>query len=245
MMRRLPTLCPRGDWNYFQRIAASRLRLETSPLQFALDDIVSYLKREHGERRPTDDRGSRQDPKRRHLNLQRRIRGKPQTNMNMKWSWDKGIAVRLLLLRYFAASRLSEACKSSTTSAKLRKNVERPAHPAGIAFMAYRRKNKATLLTAWFIHQDWIKKPPSGGFLFWPHQVGNFGYWPFASFRGRAAISSILERSGHRLAGKIDRSVANDPGCVKTKKIETRREWHSSVRFLSRMCFRIGCLKQS
>jgi hypothetical protein len=86
MMRRLPTLCPRGDWNYFQRIAASRLRLDTSPLQFALDDIVSYLKREHGERRPTDDRGSRQDQKRRHLNLQRRIRGKPQTNMNMKWS---------------------------------------------------------------------------------------------------------------------------------------------------------------
>jgi hypothetical protein len=76
MMRRLPTLCPRGDWNYFQRIAASRLRLETSPLQFALDDIVSYFKREHGERRPTDDRGSRQDQKRRHPNLQRRIRGK-------------------------------------------------------------------------------------------------------------------------------------------------------------------------
>ena len=37
--------------------------------RFALDDIESYLKREHGERRPTDDRGSRQDQKRRHLNL--------------------------------------------------------------------------------------------------------------------------------------------------------------------------------
>jgi hypothetical protein len=58
------------------RLAASRLRLDTSPLQFTLDDIVSYLKREHGERRPTDDRSSRQDQKRRHLNLQRRIRGK-------------------------------------------------------------------------------------------------------------------------------------------------------------------------
>jgi hypothetical protein len=38
---------------------ASRSRLKTSALQFALDDIVSYLKRDHGKRRPTDDRGSR------------------------------------------------------------------------------------------------------------------------------------------------------------------------------------------
>jgi hypothetical protein len=35
----------------------------TAPLQFALDGIENYLKREHGERRPTDDRGSRQDQK--------------------------------------------------------------------------------------------------------------------------------------------------------------------------------------
>jgi hypothetical protein len=35
--------------------------------------------------------------------------------------------------------------------------------------------------------------------------VVHVAFWPFASFRGRAAISSILERSGHRLAGKIDR----------------------------------------
>jgi hypothetical protein len=49
--------------------SASHARLDTAPLQFALDDIESYLKREHGERRPTDDRGSRQDQKRRHPNL--------------------------------------------------------------------------------------------------------------------------------------------------------------------------------
>ena len=30
-------------------------------------------------------------------------------------------------------------------------------------------------------------------------------YWPLASFRGRAAIGSLLERSGHQLAGKIRR----------------------------------------
>jgi len=59
------SLCVKGHDNRL----ASRSRLDTSPLQFALDDIESYLKREHGERRPTDDRGSRQDQKRRHLNL--------------------------------------------------------------------------------------------------------------------------------------------------------------------------------
>jgi hypothetical protein len=36
---------------------ASRSRLDTSPLEFVLDDIESYLKREHGKRRPTDDCG--------------------------------------------------------------------------------------------------------------------------------------------------------------------------------------------
>jgi len=59
------SLCVKGHDNRL----ASRSGLDTSPLQFALDDIESYLKREHGERRPTDDRGSRQDQKRRHLNL--------------------------------------------------------------------------------------------------------------------------------------------------------------------------------
>jgi hypothetical protein len=70
MMRRLPMLRPRAGMELLptDRLA-SRSRLDTSPLQFALDDIESYLKREHGERRPTDDRGSRQDQKRRHLNL--------------------------------------------------------------------------------------------------------------------------------------------------------------------------------
>ena len=84
-MRRLPMLRPRAGMELLptDRLA-SRSRLDTSPLQFALDDIESHLKREHGERRPTDDRGSRQDQKRRHLNLQRRICGKPPTNM--KWS---------------------------------------------------------------------------------------------------------------------------------------------------------------
>jgi hypothetical protein len=106
---------------------ASPSRLDTSPLQFALNDIESYLKREHGERSPTDDRSSRQDQKRRHLNLQRRIRGKSQTNM--KWSRDEGIAVRVLLLRYFAASRLSEACKSSTASANYAKMRGAPRTP--------------------------------------------------------------------------------------------------------------------
>ena len=59
------SLCVKGHDNRL----ASRSGLDTSRLQFALDDIESYLKREHGERRPTDDRGSRQDQKRRHLNL--------------------------------------------------------------------------------------------------------------------------------------------------------------------------------
>ena len=69
-MWRLPTLCPRAGDELLQRNRlASRSWLDTSPLQFALDDIESYLKREHGERRPTDDCGSRQDQKRRHLNL--------------------------------------------------------------------------------------------------------------------------------------------------------------------------------
>jgi hypothetical protein len=69
-MWRLPTPCPRAGMELLQRNRlASPSRLDTSPLQFALDDIESYLKREHGERRPTDDRGSRQDQKRRHLNL--------------------------------------------------------------------------------------------------------------------------------------------------------------------------------
>jgi hypothetical protein len=66
---RRPTLCPRAGMELLPTDSASRLRLDTSSLQFALDDIESYLKREHGERRPTDDRGSRQDQKRRHLNL--------------------------------------------------------------------------------------------------------------------------------------------------------------------------------
>ena len=69
MMRRRPTLCPRAGTELLPTDSASRSRLDTSPLQFALDDIESYLKREHGERRPTDDRGSRQDQKRRHVNL--------------------------------------------------------------------------------------------------------------------------------------------------------------------------------
>ena len=68
MMRR-PTLCPRAGMELLPTDSASRSRLDASPLQFALDDIESYLKREHGERRPTDDRGSRQDQKRRHVNL--------------------------------------------------------------------------------------------------------------------------------------------------------------------------------
>ena len=68
MMRR-PTLCPHAGMELLPTDSASRSRLDASPLQFALDDIESYLKREHGERRPTDDRGSRQDQKRRHVNL--------------------------------------------------------------------------------------------------------------------------------------------------------------------------------
>ena len=47
----------------------------------------------------------------------------------MKWSPDKGIAVRVLLLRYYAASRLSEACKSSTTSANYAKMRSAPRTP--------------------------------------------------------------------------------------------------------------------
>ena len=63
-MRRLPTLRPRAGMEVLptDRLA-SRSRLDTSPLQFALDDIESYFKRGHGKRRPTDDRGSRQDKK--------------------------------------------------------------------------------------------------------------------------------------------------------------------------------------
>ena len=127
-MRRLPTLRPRVGMELLptDRLA-SRSRLDTSPLQLALDDIESHLKWEHGKRRPTDDRSSRQDQKRRHLNLQRRIRGKPPTSM--KWSPDKGIAVRVLLLRYYAASRLSEACKSSTASANYAKMRSAPRTP--------------------------------------------------------------------------------------------------------------------
>ena len=68
-MRRLPTLCPRAGMELLPTDSASHSRLDTSPLQFALDNIESYLEREHGERRPTDDRGSRQDQKRRHLDL--------------------------------------------------------------------------------------------------------------------------------------------------------------------------------
>jgi hypothetical protein len=33
---------------------------------------------------------------------------------------------------------------------------------------------------------------------------GQVSIWPFASFRGRAAISSLLERSGHQPAGRAD-----------------------------------------
>jgi len=70
MMQRLLTLHSRAGMEVppTDRLV-SRLRLDTSPLQFALDDVESYLKREYGERRPTDDCGSRQDQKRRHLNL--------------------------------------------------------------------------------------------------------------------------------------------------------------------------------
>jgi hypothetical protein len=46
----------------------SRSQLDISPLELALDDIESDFKREHGERCPTDDRSSRQDQERRHLN---------------------------------------------------------------------------------------------------------------------------------------------------------------------------------
>ena len=83
MMRRLPTLRPRAGMEVLptDRLA-SRSRLDTSPLQFALDDIESHLKREHGERRPTDDRGSRQDQKRRHLNL--------SNVAKRKWERQKG-----------------------------------------------------------------------------------------------------------------------------------------------------------
>ena len=82
-MRRLPTLRPRAGMEVLptDRLA-SRSRLDTSPLQFALDDIESHLKREHGERRPTDDRGSRQDQKRRHLNL--------SNVAKRKWERQKG-----------------------------------------------------------------------------------------------------------------------------------------------------------
>jgi predicted Zn-dependent protease len=67
---RLHTLRPRAGTELLptDRLA-SRSRLDTSALQFTLDDIESHLKREHGERRPTNDRGSRQDQKGRHLNL--------------------------------------------------------------------------------------------------------------------------------------------------------------------------------
>jgi len=53
MMQRLLTLHSRAGMEVppTDRLV-SRLRLDTSPLQFALDDIESYLKREHGERRP-------------------------------------------------------------------------------------------------------------------------------------------------------------------------------------------------
>jgi hypothetical protein len=40
---------------------ASPSGLDTSPLQFALDNIESYLERKHGKGCPTDDRSSRQD----------------------------------------------------------------------------------------------------------------------------------------------------------------------------------------
>jgi hypothetical protein len=38
-----------------------------------------------------------------------------------------------------------------------------------------------------------------------PCQPGAVHTWPFASFRGRAAIRLLLERSGLQLAGKIGR----------------------------------------
>jgi len=63
-----------------QRISRTILP-NTSPC--SLSSCATAMSR-NGKRRPTDDRGSRQDQKRRHLNLQRRICGKPPTNM--KWS---------------------------------------------------------------------------------------------------------------------------------------------------------------
>jgi hypothetical protein len=78
----------RGHWRTNR--LASRSRLDTAPLQFALDGIEKYLKREHGERRPTDDRGSRQDQKSVIWISPMSHSGKPPTNMT--WSWDKGIA---------------------------------------------------------------------------------------------------------------------------------------------------------
>ena len=57
----------------------SRSQLNTSPLKLGFDAIECELQRHHGKRSPTDDRGSRQDQERRHLNSPTlvSIRGRP------------------------------------------------------------------------------------------------------------------------------------------------------------------------
>jgi hypothetical protein len=45
----------------------------------------------------------------------------------------------------------------------------------------------------------------------WRGRMSSYvGNWPIASFRGRAAIRSLLVRSGHPMRGNAGRSVAND-----------------------------------
>ena len=64
-LRKLPLSTRKA--NLARLLARRRSQLDISPLQLAFDDIESDLKREYGERCPTDDRSSRQDQKRRHL----------------------------------------------------------------------------------------------------------------------------------------------------------------------------------
>lgn len=52
--------------------------------------------------------------------------------------------------------------------------------------------------------------------------------WPVADIRGARGDVRFLELSGLGPDGAV-RSVF-DPGCVKTREIETRRELHSSIR---------------
>ena len=81
-LRKLPLSTRKA--NLARLLARRRSQLDISPLQLALDDIECDLKREHGERCPTDDRSSRQDQESRHLNspTMASIRGRP---MNTKW----------------------------------------------------------------------------------------------------------------------------------------------------------------